>query len=90
MPALRERVDAACRTYDRDPASLARSLTIQVALPGEAFPGSDPLTGSPEELATELRALAAEGIDAVQVFLAPTTPATVDDFAAVLELLDRG
>jgi alkanesulfonate monooxygenase SsuD/methylene tetrahydromethanopterin reductase-like flavin-dependent oxidoreductase (luciferase family) len=88
VPALRERVDAACHAYDRDPGSLARSITIQIALPGEAFPGSDPLTGSPEELATELRALATEGIDAVQVLLAPTTPATVDGFAAVLELLD--
>jgi alkanesulfonate monooxygenase SsuD/methylene tetrahydromethanopterin reductase-like flavin-dependent oxidoreductase (luciferase family) len=89
VPALRERVDAACRAQGRDPATLARSLSIQVALPGQGFPGSDPLTGSPEEVAAELRALAAEGISAVDVFLAPTTPATLDGFAAVLELLDR-
>jgi alkanesulfonate monooxygenase SsuD/methylene tetrahydromethanopterin reductase-like flavin-dependent oxidoreductase (luciferase family) len=90
VPALRERVDAACRAQGRDPATLARSLSIQVALPGQAFPGTDPLTGSPEELAAALRAIAAEGIGSVQVFLAPTTPATLDGFAAVLDLLDRG
>jgi alkanesulfonate monooxygenase SsuD/methylene tetrahydromethanopterin reductase-like flavin-dependent oxidoreductase (luciferase family) len=90
VPALRERVDAACRAQGRDPATLARSLSIQVALPGQGFAGSDPLNGSPEEVAVGLRALAAEGIDAVQVWLAPMTPATLNGFAAVLDILDRG
>jgi alkanesulfonate monooxygenase SsuD/methylene tetrahydromethanopterin reductase-like flavin-dependent oxidoreductase (luciferase family) len=90
VPALRERIDAACRLHCRDPATLARSVTVQVALPGQHFPASDPLTGAPEELAASLRALAAEGIDHIQIFLAPTTPATVEHFRATLELLDRG
>ena len=38
------------------------------------------MTGSPEELAASLRALADEGISHVQIFLMPTTPATVDGF----------
>ena len=90
VPPMRERVDAACHVHGRDPATLERSLTIQVAQPGQQVPGSDPMTGSPEELAASLRALAAEGISHVQIFLMPTTPATVDGFGAVLELLDRG
>jgi hypothetical protein len=45
---------------------------------------------SRREVAAALRALAAEGIGAVQIFLAPTTPATLDGFAAVLDVLDRG
>jgi hypothetical protein len=48
------------------------------------------MTGSPEELTVALRALATEGIGHVQIFLMPTTPTTVDEFGAVLELLDRG
>jgi hypothetical protein len=48
------------------------------------------MTGSPEEMAASLRALAAEGIDHVQLSLRPATPATVDGFGAVLEILDRG
>jgi alkanesulfonate monooxygenase SsuD/methylene tetrahydromethanopterin reductase-like flavin-dependent oxidoreductase (luciferase family) len=90
VPAMRERIDAACRLHGRDPDTLTRSLTIQVALPGEHFPATQPLTGSAEDLAASLRALAAEGIDHVQIFLAPTTPATVESFGSVLELLDRG
>ena len=87
---MRERVDAACHLHGRAPATLERSLTIQVAHPGQEVPGSDPMTGSPEELAKSLRALATEGIGHVQIFLMPTTPATVDGFGEVLALLDRG
>jgi alkanesulfonate monooxygenase SsuD/methylene tetrahydromethanopterin reductase-like flavin-dependent oxidoreductase (luciferase family) len=88
VPAMRERIDAACRAQRRDPATLARSMTLQVALSGHRVPGSEPLSGSPADLAASLRAIAAEGIGQVQVFLAPTTPATVDAFGAVLEILD--
>jgi alkanesulfonate monooxygenase SsuD/methylene tetrahydromethanopterin reductase-like flavin-dependent oxidoreductase (luciferase family) len=90
VPPMRERVDAACELHGRDPATLQRSLAIQVAQPGQQVPGSDPMTGSPKELATSLQGLADEGISHIQIFLMPTTPATIDDFGAVLELLDRG
>jgi alkanesulfonate monooxygenase SsuD/methylene tetrahydromethanopterin reductase-like flavin-dependent oxidoreductase (luciferase family) len=89
VPPMRERVDAACHLDGRDPATLNRSLTIQIAQPGHQVPGSDPMTGSPEELAALLQGLADEGISHVQIFLMPTTPATVDAFGEVLALLDR-
>lgn len=88
VPAMRERVDAACHVHGRDPATLERSLTIQVAQPGHEVPGSDPITGSPEEVAAALRAIADEGIRHVQIFLEPTTLATVEGFGKVLEHLD--
>ena len=86
---LRERIDAACGQQGRDPATLERTLAIQIAQPGQEVPGSDPMTGTPEELAASLRMVADEGIRHVQIFLMPTTPATVADFGAVLEHLDR-
>jgi alkanesulfonate monooxygenase SsuD/methylene tetrahydromethanopterin reductase-like flavin-dependent oxidoreductase (luciferase family) len=89
VPPLRERVDAACVQHGRDPATLERTLAIQIAQPGQQVPGSDPMTGTPEELAASLRALAGEGISHVQIFLMPTTPAMVDGFGEVLERLDR-
>jgi alkanesulfonate monooxygenase SsuD/methylene tetrahydromethanopterin reductase-like flavin-dependent oxidoreductase (luciferase family) len=89
VPPLRDRVDQACRRHGRDPGALRRSLAIQVAEPGKQVPESDPLTGSPDELAAALRAMAAEGIDHVQIFLMPTTPATVEGFGEVLARLDR-
>ena len=49
-----------------------------------------PLTGTPEELAEELRAYAREGVSHVQVSLEPMIPASIASFQRVLELLDRG
>ncbi|HEU0114557.1 MAG TPA: LLM class flavin-dependent oxidoreductase, partial [Thermomicrobiales bacterium] len=72
VPRLRERVDAACRQHGRDPATLQRSLAIQIAEPGQQVLESDPLTGTPAELAAALGMLAAEGISHVQIFLGPT------------------
>ena len=49
-----------------------------------------PLAGPPESLAEELRAYAREGIGHVQLVLDPITLASLEEFAPVLELLDRG
>jgi alkanesulfonate monooxygenase SsuD/methylene tetrahydromethanopterin reductase-like flavin-dependent oxidoreductase (luciferase family) len=88
---LREAVDAACREAGRDPATLARSVSVQIDLPG-ALPNRDPfarpLTGSPEDLAAALRGFAREGIDHVQVLLNPNTLASVEQFAPTLAMLD--
>jgi alkanesulfonate monooxygenase SsuD/methylene tetrahydromethanopterin reductase-like flavin-dependent oxidoreductase (luciferase family) len=89
VPPMRERVDAACVQHGRDPATLQRALTIQIAHPGQQLPGTDPLIGPPEEVAAALQALADAGITHVQIFLMPTTPATIEGFGAVLEHLDR-
>jgi alkanesulfonate monooxygenase SsuD/methylene tetrahydromethanopterin reductase-like flavin-dependent oxidoreductase (luciferase family) len=86
---MREKVDVACHVHGRKPDTLERSLTIQIAQPGQQVPGSDPMIGSPQELAAALRAVADEGIGHIQIFLMPTTPATVDSFGEVLELLNQ-
>jgi hypothetical protein len=51
--------------------------------------GAEPLTGAPEEIAAGLRAFAAEGIGHLQVYLVPNSLASVERFAAVLEILDQ-
>ncbi|MDI3340083.1 MAG: LLM class flavin-dependent oxidoreductase [Sphaerobacter sp.] len=92
IPPLRAAVDAACRAVGRDPATLARSVAVQVDYLGrDQFPeGLAPLMGSPEELAEAFRAFAREGISHLQVVLRPTTLETIERLAPVLELLDRG
>jgi probable F420-dependent oxidoreductase len=93
IPSLRDAVDAACRARGRDPATLGRTVAIRVAVPGQTvsirFPGEEPLRGTPDEIAEALRGFAREGIDEVQVWLAPNGPAAVEAFAPVLERLDR-
>ncbi|CAA9578707.1 MAG: hypothetical protein AVDCRST_MAG19-3764 [uncultured Thermomicrobiales bacterium] len=98
LARLRETVDAACRDVGRDPATVERTCAILVALPGaQGRPSGDPeddaappLAGSPEELAEALRAYARAGIAHVQLVLDPNTVQSIEAFAPVLGLLDRG
>jgi alkanesulfonate monooxygenase SsuD/methylene tetrahydromethanopterin reductase-like flavin-dependent oxidoreductase (luciferase family) len=92
LKALLERVDAACVAHGRDPATLERTTAMAIEVgPHSPSTMSVPLiTGSSEELAAELRAYADAGISHVQVWLEPNTPAGIEAFAPVLELLDQG
>ena len=91
---LRETVDAACRAAGRDPATLERTVSLQVGYPSVGESASpfelEPFTGTDEEIAAELRALAGEGISHVQISLEPMLPASIERFQRALELLDRG
>ena len=96
IPALRERVDAACRAVGRDPATLARSAVVMVELPGKVVrerpirSTSGPLAGSPEELAEAFRGYAREGIAHLMVIPNPNSLAGIEELARVVEILDRG
>jgi probable F420-dependent oxidoreductase len=96
---LRDIVDAACRDVGRDPAAIARTVAVHVRMPGGAgrTMGDDattervvPLEGPPEVIAAGLRAYAAAGIAEVQVVLDPIDRVSVERFAEVLPILDRG
>ncbi len=86
---LREAIDAACREQGRDPATLARTITVGATVLGRQSFG-EPISGSPEEMAETFRAFAREGVSHVQIWLTPTSRAGVEAFAPVLDLLDRG
>ena len=106
IPPLTAAVDAACREVGRDPATLERTAGVMIDLPGRdpnrsgraSVSGATepttkpdpPATGSPAELAELLRGYARVGIAHVQVWIDPSTVAGVEEFAAVLALLDRG
>jgi len=97
VPPLRELVDGICREVGRDPADVERTVAVQVRLSGGtgrvqgdfAKPRFAPLTGTPDEMAEELRAYAGEGIGEVQLVLDPITLASIEEFASVLERLDK-
>ncbi len=97
VPALRDRVDAACAEAGRDPGAIERSVAVLVELPGAIgrrtgdTPEDEvvrPVRGSPEGMATELRRYAAAGIDEVQLVVDPIDRGSLDALAPVLEHLD--
>lgn len=92
VPPLRDAVDAACLEIGRDPATLARSVSVQIDFPDgtpNRDPESRPLSGSPAELAEALRGFAREGISDVQIVLNPNTISSVERIAPVLALLEH-
>jgi alkanesulfonate monooxygenase SsuD/methylene tetrahydromethanopterin reductase-like flavin-dependent oxidoreductase (luciferase family) len=92
IPAFQAKVAAACAGIGRDPGTLAGTVAIQINLPGhDEQDGSlvNAITGTPEHLAATLREYAELGVRHVQVLLQPSTPAAVEQFAAVLALLDQ-
>ena len=92
---LQGEVDDACAEVGRDPTTLGRTAAVMVHLSGPPemvgpFDWSaGALRGSAEELAMSLGAFAAAGIRHLQVGLIPSTRASVESFAPVLELLVR-
>jgi probable F420-dependent oxidoreductase len=90
------RVDAACASVGRDPASLPRTVAVlvqlgegEVALRGGPEEKAPPLRGSPEELAEGLLSFHAEGISHVQLVVHPNTVQSIERLGTMLEALDR-
>ena len=99
VATLNARVDAACVDAGRDPATLERIIGIQVDLLNEQREAMQPrqfvmhpwpLSGTPEELAAQIRAFAQERVSHLIVWIDPPTPAGIAAFAPVLEALDAG
>jgi probable F420-dependent oxidoreductase len=93
---LRERIDAACRSAGRDPATVERTVALFVGFEGArgrqlgdlSRPDTPVISGAPETLAATLRAFAAEGLAHVQLVLDPITESTIRQLAPALRLLD--
>ena len=96
VSSLLARLDEACATEGRDPATLERSAGVMVAfsddpyLVGPADWTHGALRGTPAQLAEQLRVLAGIGLGHVQLGISPPTPGAVEEFGRVLELLDAG
>jgi alkanesulfonate monooxygenase SsuD/methylene tetrahydromethanopterin reductase-like flavin-dependent oxidoreductase (luciferase family) len=94
VPALREKVDAACIAAGRDPAEIERTVAVLVRVEGAESERKDigpsrvePLQGSPEAIAEILRGFERQGIGHVQLILDPITEASLEAVAPVLEYL---
>src|SRR5215216_1286802 len=96
VQTLNVKVDAACQEVGRDPASLSRIIGIQVDLlnasrqptqPRQWVMAPWPITGTPEELATQIRRYAEARVEHMMVWIDPVSVAGIEAFAPVLELL---
>jgi len=96
VPALCELVDSACRDVDRDPATLERTISIQIdptgtgKIPVSMAPDTaTPLSGSAQEIAAGIRDFAQQGITHLQMGLVPNTIESIENFGEILEELHR-
>ena len=95
---LRAAVDAACVEVGRDPSTLGRSASVVINLPmaqahneqHSSAQWKQPEPTSPEEVAETLRGYAREGLTHVQLWLVPSTLASLEWFGQVLNQLDHG
>ena len=93
-----QKVDAACRRVGRDPQTVERTCAVYVGLTGgegRHVGASDeaatpPLKGTTAELAAAMRQYADAGISHVQLVLDPITVEAIEEFAPVLQELERG
>lgn len=87
IPAM-SAVDAACSAAGRDPATLRRSVSVQIDYPDAVpnrSPDAQPLSGAPHELAEVLHGFAGIGIDHLQVVLNPNSARSIERFGLALE-----
>jgi alkanesulfonate monooxygenase SsuD/methylene tetrahydromethanopterin reductase-like flavin-dependent oxidoreductase (luciferase family) len=87
---LNRTLDAICLEEGRDPATLERTAAIKVEIASHSGSpmGTEPITGTSQEIADVLRAYGQAGISHVQIWLDPNTVDGVRAFADVLRLLD--
>jgi alkanesulfonate monooxygenase SsuD/methylene tetrahydromethanopterin reductase-like flavin-dependent oxidoreductase (luciferase family) len=88
IPVLAE-VDAACAEVGRDPSTLVRTAGSNVALTGAHGARPNPITGTTEEMAEAILGFRALGLRHYIAGLDPVTPRSLEQFARVIELIDR-
>jgi len=97
LAPMLEKVDRICAEVGRDSKEIERSVAPLVRMTGgKGRPSGDPkmsmiapISGAPETLAAELRALAEMGIAHVQLVLDPITIDSIAELAPMLALLDQ-
>ncbi len=82
-------LDDACRSVGRDPSSLVRTSSGRYAMADEIEPWSA-IHGAPEEMAATMIRFAELGSRHHVISTDPRVPASLEKFAKVIELYDRG
>ncbi len=91
VAALVKRVDAACRKAGRPPQEVAKTVAVYIGFGGTPSrpTGGPPLTGTVDEIARQLRLVAAAGVSHVQAVLDPIVPKTIEKLGEIAARLRR-
>ncbi len=84
-----EHLTEACLEVGRDPATIVKTGSSNIAMPGYLGVRLDPITGESEEIAETLSGFRELGLRHNVTGLDPCTPKSIEQFARVLEILDR-
>jgi alkanesulfonate monooxygenase SsuD/methylene tetrahydromethanopterin reductase-like flavin-dependent oxidoreductase (luciferase family) len=84
-----ERLDEACIEVGRDPATIVRTGSSNIAMPGYLGVRLDPITGESEHIAETIAGFRDLGLRHHVVGLDPCTSKSIEQFGRVLEILDR-
>lgn len=82
-------VDEACIAFGRDPQTLIRTTSSNIAMPGYLGKRANPITGTSEQIAEAVAAFQAVGMRHHVAGLDPCTPTSLEQYARVIEMLDR-
>jgi len=88
VPML-EKLDEACADVGRDTATLVRTASSNVALDGYLGIRPNPITGDADAMAAALAGFRDLGLRHHVAGLDPCTPASLEQYARVIEALDR-
>jgi alkanesulfonate monooxygenase SsuD/methylene tetrahydromethanopterin reductase-like flavin-dependent oxidoreductase (luciferase family) len=88
VPMLKA-LDEACEAAGRDPKTLVRTAGSNLAMPGYLGVRPNPITGEPAEMAEKIATFRDLGLRHYVAGLDPCTPASLEHFAKVIELLDK-
>jgi alkanesulfonate monooxygenase SsuD/methylene tetrahydromethanopterin reductase-like flavin-dependent oxidoreductase (luciferase family) len=86
---LMDKVDAACRHIGRDPKTLVRTAGGNIAMEGYLGRRPNPIEGDDARKAEKIAGVREAGMKHFVAGLDPCTPATIEAFGRVLELLDQ-
>ncbi len=89
VAALMAKLDAACHEVGRDPSTLVRTASTNIAMPGCLDMRPDPIRGEPEAIAGAVAAFRSLGLRHHVAGLDPCTPGSLEQYGRVIELLDR-
>jgi alkanesulfonate monooxygenase SsuD/methylene tetrahydromethanopterin reductase-like flavin-dependent oxidoreductase (luciferase family) len=84
-----EKIEAACKEVGRDPATIVKTAGSNIAMPGYLGVRPNPITGDAEQIAEAIVGFRDLGFRHYVAGLDPCTPQSVEQFARVLELVDK-